>query len=89
VPLCFEAETFGAMTGTPNSADVASPLFLAAPQRALYPTSTARPSPAEIAAFMKAHGIGYIYVDRVHPNTLVPDAVPVATDGQTQVLRLP
>ena len=25
VPMCFESETFGAMTGTPNSADVAKP----------------------------------------------------------------
>ena len=38
---------------------------------------------------MKSHGIDYIYVDRAHPNTLVPDAIPVATDGETQVLRLP
>ena len=48
-----------------------------------------KPSPADITAFLKANGIDYIYVDKVHPNTLVPDAVPVATDGQTQVLRIP
>jgi hypothetical protein len=89
VPMCFEAETFGDMTGTPMSADVPNPLFLAAPQRTLYPTSTARPSAASVAAFLKANGIDYIYVDRVHPNTLVPDAIPVATDGDTQVLRIP
>ena len=77
------------MTGTPNSADVASPLFLAAPQRALYPAWDSHPSPASVAAFLKANGIDYLYVDRVHPNTLVPDAIPVATDGQTEVLHIP
>ena len=46
VPMCFESETFGAMTGTPNSTSVASPLFRARPQRALYPTCDAKPSPA-------------------------------------------
>ena len=35
--MCFQAETFGLMTGTPKSADVPSPLFQWAPQRALYP----------------------------------------------------
>ena len=87
--MCFEAETFGDMTGTPMSADVPSPLFLAAPQRALYPTSGSHPSPAIVTAFLKANGIDYIYVDRVHPNELVPDAIPIATSGETQVLRIP
>ena len=43
----------------------------------------ARPSPANVAAFLKANGIDYIYADAVHPNTLVPDAVPIATIGET------
>jgi hypothetical protein len=89
VPICFEAETFGAMTGTPMSPDVPSPLFVHAPQRALYPTWDSRPSPASVAAFLKANGIDYIYADALHPNTLVPDAIPIATDGETQVLRIP
>ena len=42
-----------------------------------------------MVAFLKANGIDYIYVDAMHPNTLVPDAVPIATSGDTQVLRLP
>jgi hypothetical protein len=89
VPMCFESETTGLMSGTPVSPDIASPMFQWAPQRALYPDSRAQPSPAVVAAFMRVNGIDYIYVDRVHPNTLVPGAIPVATDGQTQVLRLP
>ena len=44
VPMCFQAEFFGQLTGTPMSADVPSPLFQWAPQRALYPDSDARPS---------------------------------------------
>jgi hypothetical protein len=71
------------------SADVPSPFFHWAPQSALYPTSSSRPSARIVATFLKANGIDYIYVDRVHPNVLVPDAVPIATSGQTQVLRLP
>jgi hypothetical protein len=88
VPMCFESETTGLMSGTPISRDVPSPMFQWAPQRAIYPTSTAVPSPEAVAAFMKANGIEYIYVDRVHPNTLVPDAIPIAKSGDSQVLRV-
>ena len=57
-------------------------------------SALSRPRPGPVACdagarFMKSNGIDYIYVDRAHPNTLVPDAIPVATDGETQVLRLP
>jgi hypothetical protein len=89
VPMCFEASYLGQLTGGHMSPDIASPLFTWAPQRTLYPDSGARPSPASMAAFLQANGIDYIYVDRVHSNTLVPGATPIATSGQTQVLRLP
>ena len=49
----------------------------------------ARPSAAEVAAFLEANGIDYIYADAMHPNTLVPDAILVATSDGVQVLRLP
>ena len=48
-----------------------------------------RPSVASVVSFLKANGIDYIYVDAVHPNSLVPEAAPIATSGQTQVLRIP
>jgi hypothetical protein len=89
VPMCFQAETFGLMTGTPISPDVSSPLFRWAPQRSLYPTSQAVPSASDVSSFLRANGIDYIYVDALHPNTLVPDAIPIATSRETQVLRLP
>jgi len=38
---------------------------------------------------MRRQGIEYIYADAKHPNTLVPDAVPVASTGDVVVLRLP
>ena len=63
--------------------------FPSAPQAALYPDSTARPSSAAVAAFLKAHGIDYIYADAAHPNSLVVDAVPVATSGGFELLRVP
>jgi len=89
VPMCFEADTFGLINGTPLSRDRPSPLFRSAPQRALYPDADAKPSTASVAAFLKDNGIGYIYADALHPNTLVPDAIPIATNGETQVLRIP
>jgi hypothetical protein len=89
VPMCFEAETSGLMTGSPISADVPSPMFQWAPQRTLYPDSAARPSLARVESFLKANGVDYIYADAVHPNSLVPAAIPIATSGQTQVLRIP
>ena len=89
VPMCFEAEFFGKLVGTPVSADVPSPLFQWAPQRTLYPTSGAHPSAASVASFLKANGIDYIYADAMHPNSLVPDAIPVATSGDVRVLRIP
>lgn len=89
VPMCFESEFFAKLLGGPTSADVRSPQFDWAPQRVLYPSPQARPSPIEVATFLSANGIGYIYADTEHPNTLIPDAIPIATSGGTQVLRLP
>jgi hypothetical protein len=89
VPMCFQAEVFVQFTGAQMSVDVPSALFRSAPQGTLYPDSGAHPSPASVTSFLKANGIDYIYVDGAHPNSLVPDAVPIATSGETQVLRIP
>jgi hypothetical protein len=89
VPMCFQADFFGQLIGGLKSPDIPNRLFRWAPQAALYPDSAARPSAEAVAAFLKANGIEYIYADAMHPNTLVPDAVPVAESGETQVLRLP
>ena len=38
----------------------------------------------DVRAFLATHGIGYIYADAAHPNSLVPDAIPVfSSDGLT------
>ena len=87
--MCFETDFFGQLVGGEKSADKENPLFQWAPQRALYPDATARPSPEDVAAFLKANGIEYVYADTMHPNTLVPDARPAITSGPVQVLRLP
>ena len=89
VPMCFEAETFGALNGTQTPPASQSPLFREAPQRTLYPTLAAQPSPASVAAFLKQDGIDYIYADSVHPNSLVPGAVLLDSAGGAQVLRIP
>ena len=86
--MCFQAETFGLMTGTPISPDVPKPVVpLGSAARRSIRTRRRQPSPADVAAFMKANGIDYIYVDALHPNTLVPDAIPIATSGDTRLLR--
>jgi len=77
------------MTGTVISNDRPSPLFQSAPQRSLYPDSSAKPSSDSVAAFLKAHGIDYIYADAAHPNTLVSEATTVASAGEFQLLRIP
>ena len=89
VPMCFESESMGIMTGTVMSNDRPSPLFQSAPQRSLYPDSSAKPSSDSVAAFLKAHGIDYIYADAAHPNTLVSEATTVASAGEFQLLRIP
>jgi hypothetical protein len=89
VPMCFEADVVSSLLGATPSVLVPNPFFEWAPQRALYPNSTARPSSTAVAAFLKDHGIDYIYADAKHPNSLVVDAVPIATDGDAAVLRIP
>jgi hypothetical protein len=89
VPMCFQAATFGLILGTPISREIQNPLFQSAPQRALYPDADAHPSTESVISFLRDNGIEYIYADALHPNSLVPGAVPVATSGDTQVLRIP
>ena len=89
VPMCFQADLFGRMTSGQPSADTPSPLFLRAPQHALFADSGTKPSEASVASFLKGNGIDYIYADAMHPNSLVPSAIAIATSGDTQVLRIP
>jgi hypothetical protein len=74
-----------ALSRRPGRPCIDDPSFKAAPQRTLYPDASARPSPAAVADFLKAHGIRYIYVDAMHPNTLVHDVIPIATSGDAGV----
>jgi hypothetical protein len=89
VPLCFEADVNGPLVGAEPSMQIPDAGFAFAPQLALYPNSTARPSSSAVASFLKANGIGYIYIDSRHPNSLVIDAIPIATSGNSQLLMVP
>ncbi len=89
VPMCFEAEFPSTLLGAEPSLAVVSQFFRAAPQLALYPNATARPSSSSVIGFMKEHGIDYIYADARHPNTLVSGAVPVAGSGEAEILQVP
>ena len=90
VTMCFQADVFTSLvTGTDSSLEAMNPLFNFAPQRVLYPTSTAQPSQSEIVAFLRHHEVNYIFTDADHPNVLLPEAVPIAAGGGAQVLRVP
>jgi len=89
VPMCFEADVYSTLIGAEPSTQVPNAGFMLAPQRTLYPDAAAEPSSARVAAFLKDNGIDYIYADARHPNSLVDDAVLIATSGDGQVLRVP
>jgi hypothetical protein len=89
VPMCFQSDYLGVLTGGTLTDDLASPLFQSAPQRILYPTAGARPSTDRILAFLQSHGIDYIYADDAHPNALIPGATEVASVGNFTILRVP
>jgi hypothetical protein len=38
---------------------------------------------------LKNNGIGYIYADARHPNNLSPEAVPIMSRGDAQLLQVP
>ena len=80
IPMCFVAEYPNRLLGAEQS-EQASQFFRGAPQASLYPDAFAHPSSATVAAFMKAHGIDYIYAAPGKPNSLVDDAIQVATVG--------
>jgi hypothetical protein len=88
-PMCFEADVFGTWVGATPSAQAPAAGFSAAPQHLLFPDASAEPSPTAVTGFLKAHGIDYLYVDAAHPNSLLPDAVPIAQSGAYEVLRVP
>ena len=87
VPMCFEADVNGPLLGAPVSPQTADAGFAFAPQATLYPDASARPSPAAVAAFLRAHGIDYIYADAAHPNSLAPDAEPIASSARFELLQ--
>jgi hypothetical protein len=89
VPMCFTAEVLSVLTGGNMSDHVPSLYFQVAPQRALYPNVTARPSSAAVTGFLRDHGIDYIYADPRHPNSLVDDAIPIVVVGEFKILRIP
>lgn len=90
VPMCFQAEGIAWLTSGASKSDaVANSSWPWAPQRSIYPNAAARPSSAAVAAFLHEYGIDYIYADTIHPNSLVPDAVPIASSGGVELLRIP
>jgi hypothetical protein len=81
VPMCYQADYLSTFVGAPRSSRGPNGSFFWAPQRTLYPDPSTHPSAAAVAAFLKSHGIDYIYADRRHRNSLVPYAVPLGASG--------
>jgi len=89
IPLCFETDSFSEFSGGARDPATASPLFRSAPQLHLFPNASANPRPDDVAAWMRAQGIEYIYADLRHPNTLVPEAHVLTQVGDFSLLQLP
>lgn len=89
VPMCFEAEVLSTLVGLEPSAETENAYFKWAPQRALYPDSSADPRPAAVLEFLRSHGIEYIYADEYHPNSLVDGAIPVVAENGSELLAIP
>jgi hypothetical protein len=88
VPMCFQADVTSPLVGG-VATEAPNPSWPWAPQRAIYPDAAAQPSAAAIASFLRGNGIDYIYADRIHPNSLVPDAVLLTRIDGTELLQLP
>ena len=89
VPMCFQPDLLSVLSGAELSLEAPSPLFELAPQRRIYPTRAAEPTPAAVVAFLKEYGIEFVLADRAHPNTLVPGAIRVTSGGGAELLRIP
>jgi hypothetical protein len=89
VPMCFQADVFSHLNGAEVTSKVAAAGFSVAPQSTLFPDADARPSPAEVAKFLRDHQIEYLYVDAQHPNVLVPDAIVIASSEHGSLLHVP
>jgi hypothetical protein len=89
IPMCYSAEILSGMIGAQLSIDQPNLYFNAAPQRSLYPNAAANPKREVIASWLLNHDIRYIYVDQLHPNRLVTDAVPIVSIHGVEVLRIP
>jgi hypothetical protein len=88
VPMCFQADAQRTLLGREADVGIPSSFFEQAPQRALYPDAVTKPTSAEIRRFLVTHGIGYIYSDAAHPNTLVSDATPVYSRDDITIFKL-
>ena len=89
ISMCFQADAFGVLIGGQLDPTAINPAFQVAPQRALFPDAAATPSESDVVSFLRANGVAYLFVDSAHPNTLVPNAEPVAVSGATMVLSVP
>ncbi len=89
IPMCFQADLASKLIGAPTDTSVEHPSFHVAPQRTLYPTRDAEPSPDAVLDFLDRYGIDFVLADPLRPNTLVPDAPVILSDGGYTLYRVP
>jgi hypothetical protein len=89
VPMCFEVDNSSVAVGADPSIRVENPFFAFVPQHALFMDEATRPPSDAVSAFLKDHRIDYIYADAEHPNSLVPEALPIASIQGVEVLKIP
>ena len=88
VPMCYELDVSSAMIGADTGGRPENPFFKFLPQHELFTNPATPPTVADIAAFLKGHGVGYIYADAQHPNLIAPDALPIASHGDVTIWRV-
>lgn len=88
MPLCFMADpTPPLLADRPIDPTVASPFV--GPAQSLFSSPTDAPTADAILAFMRRHGIGFVYVDAQHPDRLALGGPTVHAEGDTTIYRVP
>lgn len=89
MPLCFMADpTLPLLADLPIDPTIASP-FVGPAQLSLFPTATSVPTRHDLLAFLRAHDIGYVYVDASHPDRLALGGPTVHAEGDVTIYRVP
>ncbi len=89
MPVCYMADpTLPLLANRPIDPDIPSP-FTGPAQQSLFTSAATVPTTDAIRAFLRQHGIGYVYVDAQHPDRLALGGPAVHTEGDVTIYRVP